>query len=314
MAIQIAFQNWADSVFLFVVLCAFRYKRFVGLSQSPSCKADVVTTLAARIAQVIGQSALGVGGGVQGRKELRYGRFWRTQKGQRPPTVQHQNQTLQDQVVQSQSMHTQDEENTSDTASRKKERERGNERGRWSALARKTERDEQNRASLPDLLAQLYNRLTEASFIQNNSALPFLSPTSHSSRDSDNAATATTTASEEAKSRPTLLNPNNKQVLDQELEAETRISYFAQPYYVCSEGAPSMLNAHRIHHYVRGIIHRKTNAMQQRSVRSSSGTAHKSSPPPPPLQHDVSLREAKEVDMADECFHAVGNGFYTYIC
>jgi hypothetical protein len=108
-------------------------------------------------------------------------------------------------------------------------------------------------------------------------------------------------------SPPTLnISAINTEDTSKPQDREVRISHFALPHYVCSGGANSMLNAHRIHHYVRGILHEKASAMQ-----SQKGKRH---PLMPLLQHDIALEEAQAIDIVDECFRDMGTGFYSYDC
>mgnify|MGYP003385045204 FL=1 len=279
----------------------------MGLSASPSCKADVVTTLAARIAQVIGQSALGVGGSAPRRK----GGFWRTPKKEMKPLTPVKAAELE--LGEGQDQERGDDGESPEKGENVKVMEIESQ-GMASIVARRQERhDRQSDNTPPGLLTQLYNRLTESSSAQNSVSTPFVA---------EDIATTTATPSvqTDTKDASTFVVPGGD--AEHKLD-EVRISYFAEPHYVCSGGAPSMLNAHRIHHYVRGIMHRKySGILQQQSgstdtdTDSGTGGAGGSSPAPPsfPLRHDVSLAEAQAVDMADECFHAVGNGFYTYKC
>ena len=88
-------------------------------------------------------------------------------------------------------------------------------------------------------------------------------------------------------------------------DIDARMSYFTPPIYVCSGGANSILEAHRIQHYIRGIIHRKS--WLRKGIDEWDGSC-------PLLQHSVDHVGAKEIDIVDECFSAVKNGFYTYNC
>lgn len=185
----------------------------MGLSQSPSCKADVVTTLAARLAQVIGQSSSATG-------PEQTSRFWGRRGTKRSSQVKPQRAvgTLQ----------------------------------------------QHESAPAVSVLHQLYNRLTEPPRAWNASSSP-----------------------------ETRQSPLVKTSFPDQVE---RVGFLAQPIFVCSGGASSMLSAHRIHHYVRGIMHSKGKGVKF------------------PLRHDVDRERAQVVDIADECFYAVGNGFYSYQC
>lgn len=238
---------------IFDLFLFLRYRRFVGLSHSPHCTADVVTTLAARIAQVIGEPALGVGGCTQARKEMRFLGFWNrnTQKGKPYPVIKNPYRN-------------------------ELEIEQCNSGDAPDDVIAKSVVQNSSATTASGILTQLYSRLTESSF---NMRSVFTSENKSMSAENSTSETPSSHSS----------------------QSEVRISYFAPPYYVCSGGASSMLNAHRIQHYVRGIIHRKFSQLNKLKIDH-------------PLIHDVSLRDAQEIDIADDCYHSIGNGFFTYVC
>lgn len=211
---------------------------------------------------------------MQGRKELRLLGFWNSQRGKPHPMVKYNYQN-EGNIGTGNAQCNIDDATVSEDMDVQSRREGGVRAG--------------------GVLAQLYNRLTDATT---------------KSREPTSSVPANVTALMTSAGNTSDISQSQEQA-SQPLAAqsEERISYFTPPYYVCSGGATTMLNAHRIHHYIRGIIHRKASSVSDARDIHRGGFSV-----PHLLLHDVSVQDAQQIDIADECFHTLGNGFFTYKC